>query len=200
MIYNLEEGWLFLHVPKTAGTSLKEAFRVREGDIITAQYPNFVRKDKNFHIDILAQHQNAKFFRKMPLFRNLNYYAVCRNPFDWMVSLYFSQTSKRYQEDVEKYGGKKTKQYFDMIASKNFDEYVEMIKEPPQSFYIDHYTQMFKYEEISELERYFNISLQVYNKSTHDHYSKYYTNERTKEILITKYEQDFINFGYSFNI
>jgi hypothetical protein len=200
MINNLEEGWLFLDIPKTADISLEEAFIVKDVDDFTSKYPCFIRKDNNFHLDVEIQHKPATFFRKMPLFRDLQYYAVSRNPFDWIVSLYHSHIGSDCTQSVQQYGDDERKAFSESLTHHTFDQYVETYEEPSQCSYVDRFTTIFKYENIKVIEQRFNISFKVHNKSIHNHYSTYYTNQRTKELVIARYEQDFINFGYSFDL
>jgi chondroitin 4-sulfotransferase 11 len=209
MILNPDKKWLFVHVPKAAGTSIKH--------FLESSSPE--AKTENFNLDCMrgqyrtlnktiASHKN-----KYP-FDSYFKFAFVRNPWDRAVSAYY------YILKIMKGG------YIQPHSMPNYPKgitFKDLIKKHHSLNHevIWHYglTQsdilcgdngnllvdfVGRFESLQED---LNIicdkigipqqKLPHKNKSNHKHYSDYYDDE-AREIVAEKYAKDIENFGYKF--
>ena len=93
---SLQKRFLFVHVPKTGGNSIQGVLKQYSEDRIVADAPHqdgierFEIVNDRFRThkhSSLAEYRNAM---APAVFASLYKFAVIRNPWDWMISLYFS--------------------------------------------------------------------------------------------------------------
>lgn len=85
-----EHNLLFVHTPKTAGTSLCHWLSSNMDTL-----PDVRRNTFNQH------YQYGKFLKKFDIDSNPDYFLFCRNPYDWVYSFYCHQV-KRMDENLSK--------------------------------------------------------------------------------------------------
>ncbi len=212
MIISHKHKLIFIHVPKTGGTTIISSLYHKLG-------PRFNGLLSPIHgvmigepIGPLHQHSSVS-----QLFKHCNYdgfiadifaeydsFSVVRNPFDVLVSYYhfFKQSDALYVQSPDiairarKLGFKEWLMTMDdtMMESRTQTSYVALngvllIK------------KIFKYENYNEVLAYLDrfginkVSMRA-NSSEHNHYSEYYDSESCAFVL-QKYADDFTNFGYS---
>jgi len=198
-----KDKFIFVHIPKCAGCSLKEHLKENCGN-------ELINSD---------HHSLDAIFRTLgPQVKDYYKFTFVRNPWDRIVSLYsfwLNQTpnSVFYQWDFEQ---------VDFIKNNNlsFSDFVKLIplnnsvfhEKPHFHPYIDHFmkdpTSFNFIGRIENLQEDFNIvcdkigiprqeQLPHVNKSKHKHYTEYYDNE-TREMIEEKYAKDIEHFGYKF--
>lgn len=116
--------FIFFHVPKTGGTSIRNMLLQNLGnDIIPFEkIDGFSQWLKNKGIFHLPSHTNAAHFEQFigdTIFKTYFKFAVVRNPFDRLISLYF------YTKQSEKDNSNpKSKFAQNIINSKSFGEWI----------------------------------------------------------------------------
>jgi len=212
MVLSEDPPFLFVHVPKTAGSSIEESLfnyqtfeysRVTHG--VSLQYKNYLNDDFYF---------------------NLFSFGFVRNPWDLQVSCwrYYIRNwgvDMTFEEYIEwKFFGSIVDMY-DRIP-KNFNRNVEIfmsnafyIHRTPQTLYfIDEFgkflvnyigafeTLQKNFTEICKLAKINDDFLPHTNSSLDENddrdYRKYY-NERTKKIVASRFNMDLVVFGYDFD-
>ena len=188
--------FVFVHIPKTAGTSIEKFFNLygvnNKGD------------NRIFNIDIMfgqnAQHFTYKEILKKSNKNLSNYFSFSfvRNPWSRMVSEFF------------------WRKHFPKLRKRTFKDFVLKTHEfkdvhilPQTIFVLDKGgKQLVDFIGKTEnLQEDFNIvcdkigipqqQLPHKNKTKHKHYTEYYDDE-TKQIVAEKYAKDIEYFGYKF--
>ena len=191
--------FIFIHIPKCAGTSIENALRkyCKRG---------FLGYDKN--LKGFKQHANCEELLThnhitTEVCNSFFKFAFVRNPFDRAVSIY------KY---IQKQESAKCRDNF--ILSKTFKQFAatNLISESGKNsiWFSDQYSQVKDCDFIGRFETLqadFDIVCQklgitrnplpVKNTTKHEHYSEYY-DEETIEIVARKYHADIIRFGYKF--
>ena len=197
--------FVFLHIPKTAGTSVS--------DILGAYCETLPTPDRS---SPYYYHAPLSKIQKYFISQNLNYddyfkFAFVRNPWDRFVSLYY-YLKKRYKRLLER-DALHEDTYCKQIANINsFDDFMDKIDKfnpkPYEAVYTLKGTIALDYIGKTEnLQEDFNIicdkigipqqQLPHKNKSKHKHYTEYYDDE-TRSIVAEKYAKDIEYFGYEF--
>ena len=199
---SLKHKFIFVHIPKCAGCSLKEHLKEHSKDeLINSHHLTLQKIIKNFNIEA------ADYYK----------FTFVRNPWNRILSLYsfwLNQTpsSIYYQWDYEQ---------VDFIKSENisFRDFVKLAasndtvfhKKPHLNPYIGHFIKHpSSLDFIGKLENFqedFNVVCERIgipkqqprwvNKSKHKHYTEYYDDE-TIQIIAEKYAKDIEYFGYEF--
>lgn len=181
---------LFVHIPKTGGTSISTALFGKD-----AGHPylyQFYFANKNY----------TKAFYK---------FCVVRNPYDRLVSTYFHFTTNTINPIIKK--------LWDNFKINSFEELVLKMEDPvffikltsiihfvPQHEMISYkdlqMDRIFKFENFDNVEQELNahlkdtqISLKKLNSSKRTSYQDYY-NPKTKAIVYKVYKRDFELFDY----
>jgi chondroitin 4-sulfotransferase 11 len=177
---------LFVHIPKTGGTSIK-----------TTQF--FKSKCEWFLHDFAIKHQKE----------NQDSFCFVRNPYDRLVSAYFfiKNGGIRSKDDLER--AKRVNKYPDFKTfCKHLDEFKNEMHFIPQYKYVVNnddnviVKNILRFENInsdfSEFISKYNLknnNLPIVNTSKHDHFNNYY-DEETKNIVYNFYIKDFKLFNY----
>ena len=182
---------IFIHIPKTAGTSISSC--LRRGKFKKYGYTH------RTHEQILKNGDKyAEYFK----------FSFIRNPFDKMVSefKYFTNTQYKFPSDsVKKFYNNKSFSFFirNFFTNKTGCRYHKMNFE--QFLYPTEKIDFIgRFENLQED---FNIvcdkigipskELSHINKTHHKHYTEYYDDE-TRQIVAEKYANDIEYFGYKF--
>ena len=168
---------IFVHIPKNAGTSIREYF----GN-------GSVRIQPSKHADI---HEIKRKFKNS--YNNYRKFTIIRNPYDKMVSWYFYLKRNL----GENYNIIEFNEWIkDPLKFWHIDDPISYLK--PQHEWIDNTVEIIRFENINkELNEFFGeeIDLPVTNKSDHDHYLKYYSKE-SLDIVYDRYKEDFKKYNY----
>lgn len=182
--------YIFIHIPKTAGTSVERCLLNFEGIDRPITLNNLSKKNKeHYHLDHKKNQPHA-FFSEIDTHLRETYFsfAFVRNPFDRVVSEY------------------------KWCAQFNNVDFLTFLRMPwpgrhslPQTEFINKDLNFIgKFENLQED---FNVicdkigipqkTLPHSNVSKHKHYTEYY-NEETKELVTNKYAKDLEYFEYKF--
>lgn len=192
--YNLT----FVHIPKTAGTSISKWVKEKDSSL-TFLY------DHPFYEDI-REHEQIKNFS----------FTVVRNPWDRFVSLYFWLSGP--ESSKEEISPEKFKELTKLVRENfpTFESFVEEFPKMKQSKYnFESITPqnrwitpgvdlILRYEN---LEEDFKKIRDIFNdhtsplphryKTKHDHYRSYY-NDHTRKLIAKFFEEDIDLFKYQF--
>lgn len=173
---------LFVHIPKTAGSSISKILNDNGLDNWNREWPR--HHDPFFSLKEANNIDDAVFS-----------FAVVRNPYKRTYSCYkqYNKTNKTDISFIE---------YLNNIK-KNIISPVSPLLHLPQSFYVmDGSTvqvdKLYKFENLKELENDFGWTLGFYNVGSYmvESYIEDYTEEAI-DMTQDFYISDFINFGYS---
>ena len=185
MFINHEYKFIFIHIPKNAGTSIRNSFDINGYDkkVVRRRYP----------------HYSCSVIKKYcgdTTWNNFYTFSVVRNPYDRMVSYYHYHKSNQYRH-------KSTAREYDFSEwlVKGLDSNLKKT----QSEYLDvDINHVMRYESLQddfnlvcdniEIPRY---ELPKYNTSNHLNFAVYY-GEKEKDIVKGIFEEDFYRFGYEF--
>lgn len=189
---------IFVHIPKTAGTTILRMFGYSE-------VPN---NDMFYHMDDFFEydHASAQLIKsREPEIYNYCYkFAIVRNPYDRLVSEYcWKKKDKDVRSvDVENMAFADFIKYlyvnFDYIQAKSQKEKSHFI---PQSNFVLDDVEIFKFEEIDKLIGYLvkkyelPVPVEKYNSTQHEYFLNYY-DDSLKSMVYDMYRTDFLLFGY----
>jgi hypothetical protein len=216
MIISHSKKFVFIHIYKTAGTSISNALlpHARFVDKVSSYYPskiliktiNFLlnlEENGNKWINGVHKHATALEIKKYldkKIFEEYYKFAFVRHPMDWQVSLYeyIKNTPHRDQSLAQKIT---FKEFALREIKKKSLRQIDFLTEN-DNFIID---KIYKFENISkELEKLFNIlnisskksSIKHLNRSPRiKHFYEYYDKELEKAVR-EYYSDDFKFFGY----
>lgn len=173
---------LFVHIPKTAGSSISKILKEKDLDNWIREWPR--------HHDPYSYLKEANQIDK-----SVFSFAVVRNPYTRTYSCY-KQYNKTNQTDIS------FAEYLDNIKQGKIST-ISPLLHIPQSFYVMdqdvvQVDRLYKFESLKELEEELGWTLGFYNVGNYvvESYMKDYTNEEIN-IVQDFYSSDFINFGYS---
>jgi len=177
---------IFIHIPKTAGTSISRFFQEKQISIC-------IQPELHASIhDIKSDFPQA--------YKNYRKFTVVRNPYDRMVSWYF------FLKESAVLAG------FDLETVFPFN-FIKWIENPlnadftnrklldPQYTFIDETVTILKYENLNkELSKFFKeeINLPLHNKSNFkkEYFLNYY-NKYALGIVYERYKEDLEKFNYN---
>ena len=216
MIVSHHYKYIFIHVHKAAGTSMRAALRdpllkpSMAGIWPSDDKSLFKNQIFSHGLDVHTTASDLKEYLEKHGHNWEDYtkFAFIRNPFDRMVSLYFFYVSKT----KEKLISKKMREYCESVKSIGIEKFLqkkqvltqyEMLHDKDGSCLVDF---IGKFENVNQdfdkiCEQIFNqkIELGHHNSTNKKHYSEYY-NEHTKQRVIDNYSQDFILGGYEYEL
>ena len=195
--------FVFFHVPKTAGCSIKKA-------LLKYQRPDSVVK-------ISPHPRYSKLVQKFPHVEDYFKFAIIRNPWDRFVSAFLFlkrggfgskwPNDLKYKQMIEDNGGDMKsflKSGFDFKSHINHMKSQHIFlcdkKMNLKTDYVGEYTTLQKdFDKICDLLKIKKEILPHTNKTRKDfkRYTEYY-NEETKQIVAEKYAKDIELFGYEF--
>lgn len=200
---SLSKKFLFIHIPKTGGNSLQNILHKYSEDkiVISAEHHDgkerFEISNTNYnihkHSTINEYHNEIK--KKM--FKNLFKFATLRNPWDLMISYYFSP--HRNVQDWNR------EEFINILnAVKTFRDYT-VLKNDVDNYFKTLFIRLFKNNQLDFVIRFEHLEedfgkvcklidipiekLPTRNKSKREHYSTYYDDE-LKELVRNKFSYE----------
>ncbi len=175
---------LFVHIPKTAGSSISKILKEKDLDNWNRKWPR--------------HHDPYSYLKEANLIDDKVFsFAVVRNPYTRTYSCY-KQYNKTNQTDIS------FAEYLENIKQGKISTMSPLLH-IPQSFYIvDQNTvqveRVYKFESLKELEDELGWTLGFYNVGNYvvESYIEDYTDKEIKMVQ-DFYSSDFINFEYSKN-
>jgi hypothetical protein len=199
---SFQKRFLFVHIPKTAGNSIQSVLRGYSEDELVALrgeqdgVERFGLRNPKYKIkkhSTLAEYRDAIGETQ---FGNLYRFTCVRNPWDRMVSYYFTPTQKTEAWDRTK---------FRKVISRALSaaDYLRLNKGEEDPFANVNY--IMRFENLAHDFRTVCAALDVspttlpqYNRSSREHYSRYYDDE-LRELVRTRFAAEIERFGYTFD-
>lgn len=194
---------IFLHFPKTGGNSVQDALRLFTDDTITSETPRqdgFERFNvRNHEHQNLHKHSNLQDYYTALGDELFDYriFSTIRNPWDRMVSSYFSPHKGRVR-----FSEKKFKRM--LKVERNLYDFISL--QSPNHGFGDStpHVELLKFEELQHqfvfLQKALGLKdakLPHRNASKRDHYRTYF-NEETKEIVQSRFQFEIALGDYEF--
>jgi hypothetical protein len=178
----------FIHIPKTGGTSITKWF-----SMVAHYAPNGYRMTRFCET---REHWGINEVREvMP---DLGYtFAVVRNPWDYMVSLYTHLTSHWFDGEIS------FKEFIEQLPELDSPLHPNYNPVSPQSSWIDDSVHILRFESLDtdfEMIRStigIDMSLGRYNASIHNPYQTYYDGH-LKQQVAKYFEADIDKFKYTY--
>ncbi len=198
---SFQKCFLFVHIPKTAGNSIQSVLRDYSEDELVALrseqdgVERFGLRNRKYKIkkhSTLAEYRAALGETQ---FGNLYRFTCVRNPWDRMVSYYFTPTQQAEAWDPKK---------FRRIISRTLSvaDYLRLDKGEDDPFGNVNY--IMRFEKLTDDFRAVCAALDIssptlpqYNRSNREHYSKYY-NDELRELVRKRFAAEIERFGYVF--
>lgn len=195
---------LFLHNPKTGGTTIEKLFDLDRTAENLYNIGSSYQRGSNCalqHLSYIGMKERVP----LDIFNSYYKFTFVRNPWDRLVSTYFwnHRGFATFEEFVK---------FVDMLYSKytveTLTQYPEFTRKYcahlyPQHIYTGDNVDVYRYEnfatDLQKILRRFTIDkpIPVANISGHAHYTTYY-NEVTRELVQKIYADDIRRFGYTF--
>lgn len=224
-----EHNVIFVHIPKTAGTTINNVFGLRKlfpisRSLLEYDISIMYGNTSEYELDHLTSSDIKKLLYDNSLHNVWDCYvkmAVVRNPFDRLVSQYhYCKENKDFRVIGDNPSNWNT--FDDFILRLNqVWKTIDVISHTEKSHYISQYD--FLYDNSNNLIvdyvlRFENLTDDMYEfcrlngtkiplekmkektmTSTHEHYTHYLTNSETISIIQKLYKKDFTELGYSFH-
>ena len=198
---SLQKRFLFVHIPKTAGNSIQSALRDYSEDQLVALrkeqdgIERFGLRNPKYKIkkhSTLAEYRAALGDAQ---FGNLYKFTCMRNPWDRMVSYYFTPT-----QSLETWDRKKFRKI--ISGALPVADYLRLDNGRGDPFANVNY--IMRFENLADDFRSVCAALDIspttlpqYNRSNREHYSKYYDDE-LRELVLRRFAAEIERFGYAF--
>ena len=198
---SFQKRFLFVHIPKTAGNSIQSVLRDYSEDELVALrseqdgVERFGLRNPTYKI---KKHSTLAEYREVlenEQFRSLYKFTCVRNPWDRMVSYYFTPTQKMTAWDPKK---------FRKVISRvlSVPEYLQLEKGEGDPF--GNVDYIMRFENLADGFRTVCAALDIsptilpqYNRSNREHYSTYYDDE-LRELVRARFAAEIERFGYTF--
>jgi Sulfotransferase family len=198
---SFQKRFLFVHIPKTAGNSIQSVLcNYSEDELVALRgeqdgIERFGLRNPKYKIkkhSTLAEYRSALGETQ---FGNLYRFTCVRNPWDRMVSYYFTPTQKAEAWDRKK---------FRKIISRALSvaDYLRLNKGEGDPF--GNVDYVMRFENLADDFRTVCAALDIsptilpqYNRSNRKHYSKYYDDE-LRELVDERFAAEIERFGYTF--
>ena len=198
---SFQKRFLFVHIPKTAGNSIQSVLRDYSEDELVALrseqdgVERFGLRNPKYKIkkhSTLAEYRRAL---ENEQFRSLYKFTCVRNPWDRMVSYYFTPTQSPETWNRKKFQG---------IISKAVSVADYLRLGPREEDPFANVDCILRFENLADDFRIVCSALDIsppalprYNRSNRDHYSKYFDDE-LRELVRVRFAAEIERFGYAF--
>ena len=212
MLISHKKKFIFVHVPKSAGSSLTSALKPvchKPEEESINRLLSKIGINKNWigpHLNarygrIHTKARQMKFIYPAKVFNDYYKFAFVRNPWDAMVSYYHFLCSK---PDTHRYKKIRSldgfKQYLEYEIKRNKYHQYKYLTDANGELLVD-YVGRFETlnEDFEKICNKINVSASIphHNKSTHKNYQSYY-NEETKQMVSEHWATDIKMFNYNF--
>ncbi len=198
---SFQKRFLFVHIPKTAGNSIQSILRDYSEDELVALrseqdgIERFGLRNPKYKIKKHSTLAEYKAVLGETGFGGLYKFTCVRNPWDRMVSFYFTPTQNTAAWDRKK---------FRKIISKALSaaDYLRLDEGEKDPF--DNVDYVMRFENLADDFRtvcralgILPTTLPQYNRSSREHYSKYY-DDGLRELVRTRFAAEIERFGYTF--
>jgi len=199
---SFQKQFLFVHIPKTAGNSIQSILRDYSEDEIVALrgkqdgIERFGLRNPNYKV---RKHSTLVEYREAlgeDRFHRLYKFTCVRNPWDRMVSYYFRPT-----RDLMGWNRKEFKKMILNVFS--VADYLRLAEGEEDPFRNVDYVMRF--ETLADDFRHVSAALDIpaaplprYNRSSREHYAKYYDDE-LRELVRKRFAPEIERFGYTFD-
>lgn len=211
MLLSNPHRFIFIHIYKNAGTSIRRALYPHTATKMRWRLHNYATKigvsrfrprgaPKGYHGHVTAREVAEKMGRER--FDSYFSFAIVRNPWDWVVSLwrYMVENQERFPdapfERFNTFDG-----YVRWRCDGNYGFQKKWVCDEDGELMVD-FVGRFEHleEDFAEICRLIGVeaNLPHKNPSTHAHYTEYYTPE-TIELVRKTYRPDIQFFGYEFD-
>jgi hypothetical protein len=198
---SFQKRFLFVHIPKTAGNSIQSVLRDYSEDELVA-----LRGEQDGIERFGLRNPKYKIKKHSPLaeyraalgemeFGSLYKFTCVRNPWDRMVSYYFTPTQNTSAWDRKKF----RKAIVKVLPGA---DYLRLDKGEKDPFANVNY--IMRFENLADDFRAVCAALDIspaalprYNRSNREHYSKYYDDE-LRELVGARFAAEIERFGYMF--
>jgi chondroitin 4-sulfotransferase 11 len=196
MIISPKYNCCFVHIPKSAGTVIRNVLKTNDREFkVIFNHPTFSK--------IQTKYDLSTYFK----------FTFIRNPWDRFVSTFFYLKQNVKDEKLLNEARKKLSDYsFTSFVKKlhlektEFNEF-HFLHFRPQIHFLESLDNIDFVGRFENFQQDFNTvcdkigilrqELPHYNKTKHKHYTEYYDDE-TREIVAEKYAKDIEYFGYKF--
>jgi len=194
--------FLFVHIPKTAGNSIQTILRDYSEDEIVALrgeqdgIERFGLRNPNYKIrkhSTLAEYRAALGEEQ---FRNLYKFTCVRNPWDRMVSYYFTPS-----RDAKDWARKEFRKM--ILKALSVADYLRLDEGEEDPFRNVDY--IMRFETLGDDFRRVCAALDIpakqlpkYNRSRREHYSSYY-DDKLRALVSERFALEIERFGYTFD-
>ena len=198
---SLQKRFLFVHIPKTAGNSIQSVLRDYSEDQLIALrkeqdgIERFGLRSTKYKI---KKHSTLNEYHRAlgeEQFRDLYKFTCVRNPWDRMVSYYFTPT-----QNAETWNRKKFREIISKAVS--LADYLRLDNGEGDPF--ANVDCIMRFENLADEFRAVCDTIGIpppalprYNRSSRDHYSKYYDDE-LREFVGTRFAAEIERFNYRF--
>jgi hypothetical protein len=198
---SFQKRFLFVHIPKTAGNSIQSVLRDYSEDELVALrgeqdgVERFGLRNPKYK---LKKHSTLADYRAAlgeTEFGNLYKFTCVRNPWDRMISLYFTPTQNAAGWDRKKFRHL-------IVKALPVSDYLRLNERENESF--ENVDYILRFENLEDDFRSLCAALDIspvvlpkYNRSNREHYSKYYDVE-LRELVRARFAAEIKRFGYTF--
>lgn len=210
MLISHSRKFIFIHVYKVAGTSIRKVLNKYSDH--SAAYENPLKLagarlglipriySKDFKGHITAKELKAKL--PSDIFENYYKFAFVRNPWDWQVSLYeYAMQNTKHREHEMTKAFRSFEEYIDWRVDGNFELQCDFLSTETGEIIVDRIGKLENIEnDFSEICQRIGITqpkLSKANSTKRKHYSKYYKESSIEKVAKT-FRKDIEDFNYSF--
>ncbi len=191
MLFNLDHGFVYVHLSKTGGTSVRKALESKNGT------KSFTSRDKK-HMSA----RDIQVYLGEDVYTSMISFAHVRNPWDLEVSNYHyvSQNENHYLYNIFSRLGS-FENYINWRCRHIPFQQADMVSDEFGKLIVDH---IHKFENLNEsftqIMRDLDIeaSLPKLNTSKHEDYRQYY-NKGTRSLVENAFKKDIELFGYQWD-
>ena len=198
---SFQKRFLFVHIPKTAGNSIQSILRDYSEDELVALrgeqdgIERFGLRNPKYKIKKHSMLADYKAALGEVQFGDLYKFTCVRNPWDRMVSYYFTPTQQVGAWDRKKF--RKA-----IVKALSVADYLRLDKGEEDPF--GNVDYIMRFENLADDFRTVCGTLGIspttlprYNRSSREHYSKYYDDE-LRELVRARFAAEIERFGYIF--
>lgn len=198
---SFQKGFIFVHIPKTAGNSIQTILRpYSEDEIVVRPEQDGVERFglRNSRYNIRKHSTLAEYHAVLgeEHFRNLYKFTCIRNPWDRMISYYFSPHRETAAWDRQAFASM-------VLNIDSGTEHLRLDKRDLDPF--RNVDCVMRFENLAEDFRAVCATLEIapvslpqYNRSSRGHYSQYYDDE-LRSLVGRRFAAEIEKFGYTFD-